>query len=292
MTAADPEYKLTRIALTLNHRLFDYPLLQQKYRRWIENGRDRKADDLIASMLHLQYTGLLQKQDPGGKVRSHVINRRTYLGRYPEVSQILLKTLVAFRQQGVESQLQVQEIGISNGSSVKDDIEHLQGKVHDVKIEATDNLMSFSIVKGLYHRGRYADYAFIFKSDGQLIQAVSPTEGRFWIRWMLTSYMPSGLRAILNFVIGFMTGIDFRESGMSIRSIEEDWKPVRQGLKRGAPAPGHLQVNQVSTLRPELSQYLEDCRRDSGKDPVLVAAEKDIFEFPRKTPSKSKHFVM
>jgi hypothetical protein len=306
-------YKLTSIALILNYRLVDVRQLEARYARWIKRGWTEKASDLQAWKLGMLYAGLPQKQITAYNVRSPVVAYRAYRGRYPEVLRLLLWRLKRFLKEGATGPLDVLEYGMSDGSFTQDAIEELnKEKVRGVRYEATDIVTSFSVVKGLYTHGRYADYAFIFKSDGQLMQALSPEdEGRTWIRWILTIYIPPLLRimlngrktwsrrilkflmpplvgVILNYVITFMTGIELGEWRVPIHKIEEEWTAIQNG----AQAPPKLSPKQVSTIRPELAAYEKACQIDPAKDPFLVTGAADVFKDPQKRPAQSEHVII
>ena len=311
------DYKLTSIALTLNYRLGDVHLLQERYDAWIKRGDAEKARrDLPAWKLGMLYAGLPQKQIAAGDVRSPVVNKRSFRGRYPELLELLMRWLKKFRRKKITENPQVLEYGMSDGSFAMDVMESPLGEVPGVNLEATDNVMTFSVVEGLYAHGRYAGYTFIFKSDGQLMQMLPPAgEGRTWIRWMLTIYIPPLLkilmngkrktwthriilfalpplsRVILDYAISFMTGIELGEWRMPVYDIEERWRPINGVIQNGGPFPQNLKVRLVSTVRPDLAEYEKACQSDSTKNPSLTTRSADVFEDPQKRPAKSKHFI-
>jgi hypothetical protein len=282
------EYHLTYIALSLNHRYLDFPLLDRRYQEWtLRNFNSDKAKDLISLMLSMGYIANLQKQDAQGNVRSQFVNKRAYRNRYPEAIQYLSATLEHFRSRGELDTLRVQEYAISNGNTVLDTLDALRGQVKNVDIDASDNTLFFPIVNGLFKHGRYANYTFIFNSLGELIHAYSSVEGRFWMRWMLILYMPPKLRRKLKYLVSFMTGIQHGEWRIHTQKIEARWKQFKHD-QNTSPWVAQVQITQVSNVRPDLVQY----SKETNQDPRVNIREADVFKDPQKTPARSKHVIM
>jgi len=185
-----------------------------------------------------------------------------------------------------------------------------------VNLEATDNVMTFSVVKALRSRAIRGLHVY-FKSDGQLMQMLPPAgEGRTWIRWMLTIYIPPLLkilmngkrktwthriilfalpplsRVILDYAISFMTGIELGSGECRYTHIEERWRPINGVIQNGGPFPQNLKVRLVSTVRPDLAEYEKACQRRFTKesfshDPGRPMCSKIL----KKRPAKVKTLI-
>ena len=294
-------YRMTRTALQMNHRLVDYPEVLKLYEK-LKDRDEAKSRDLIKVLRHMQYFALLQK---GGDGKYDTVNRRVYEERYVGLwkSTAWQSTVEKMlRRCQNQSEIHIQAWAISDGGALLTFIQHLQarlralfkGKAPEIIIDACDIMNEFSIVEGLFPEGHedhhLEGYTFIFKPDGQVIQAYGP-QGEVWMRWLVSEYFKREpeRKKFIEGIIDREAGITFGEQAMPVEIIEKQWKAVRD-LRASGDAPSRLNVHPpVRLVLPAVDAYADE----GGKnDPQLHIYQADIFTLPQETPAKYYDLIL